>query len=383
MNQPSSHPKQVMIFGAFDIIHPGHLYLIKQAAQLGKVIAVIARDKTIVKIKGKKPYFTEQQRKENLAKLKITEKVILGDEKDPYLIIEKIKPDIILLGTDQKIFVKELNSQLKKRRLNIKIKRASTWQRDIFQSKKIRPVLETKEAGFLLINKPPNLTSHDVIDRLRAICQTHSIGHAGTLDPLASGVLICGINQATKLLSWWHLFPKSYEVTMRLGQISDTYDSEGKIQTITSNINLTLSQLQNALKKFTGSIKQLPPPFSAKKIRGEKAYQLARQGKEVKLNPQTVTIESIEVLEFKLPEITLAVTCSSGTYIRSLVHDLGQTLGTGAIMTALSRTATGPINLKQTVTLEQLTNNDWQKYLYPADKFVDELNNFYLKKLYN
>ncbi len=375
--------QKIMTFGAFDIIHPGHLYLIKQAAQLGKVIAIIARDKTIAKVKGKKPYFTEQQRKVNLEKLKIAHKVILGDEQDPYLIIEKIKPDIILLGPDQKVFVKELNSQLAKRGLNIKIKRASAWQRDIFQSKKIRPALETKEAGFLLINKPQGLTSHDVVDKLRAICQTRSIGHAGTLDPLASGVLICGVNQATKLLSWWHLFPKSYEATMRLGQISDTYDSEGQIQTITSNINLTLSQLQNTLKKFTGPIKQLPPPFSAKKIKGKKAYQLARQGKEVELKPQTVTIESIKVLDFKLPEITLTITCSSGTYIRSLIHDLGQILQTGAIMTALKRSAIGPIDIGQTIELKQLTTDNWQKFLYPADKFVEELNGFYLKKLYN
>ncbi len=383
MKNKSSDKKQVMIFGAFDIIHPGHLYFIKQAAKLGQVTAVVARDKTIAKVKGKNPYFTEQQRKEKLQKLKILHQVILGSENDPYAVIKKVKPDIILLGPDQKIFVDKLELNIKKLGLKTKIKRANAWQRDIFQSKKIRAALEANEAGFLLINKPQGLTSHDVINKLRAICQTRTIGHAGTLDPLAQGVLICGINQATKLLSWWHLFFKSYQAAMRLGQISDTYDSEGQIQTISTNINLTRSQLKDTLDKFSGHIKQLPPPFSAKKIKGKKAYQLARRGQKIKLEPQMVTIKTIEIIDFSLPYITLDITCSSGTYIRSLIHDLGDDLGVGAIMTSLTRTAIGPIGINQTIKLEQLTKDNWQNFLYPADKLVDELNKFYLEKLYN
>ncbi len=383
MKNKSPDKKQVMIFGAFDIIHPGHLYFIKQAAKLGQVTAVVARDKTIAKVKGKNPYFTEQQRKENLQNLKILHQVILGDKDNPYAVIKKVKPDIILLGPDQKIFVDKLGLNIKKLGLKTKIKRANAWQRDIFQSKKIRAALEANEAGFLLINKPQGLTSHDVIDKLRAICQTRTIGHAGTLDPLAQGVLICGINQATKLLSWWHLFFKSYRATMRLGQISGTYDSEGQIQTISTNINLTKPQLKDTLAKFSGHIKQLPPPFSAKKIKGKKAYQLARRGQKIKLEPQTVTIKTIEIIDFSLPYITLDITCSSGTYIRSLIHDLGDDLGVGAIMTGLTRTSIGPIGINQTIKLEQLTKDNWQNFLYPADKLVDELNKFYLKKLYN
>ena len=136
MKNKSPDKKQVMIFGAFDIIHPGHLYFIKQAAKLGQVTAVVARDKTIAKVKGKNPYFTEQQRKENLQNLKILHQVILGDKDNPYAVIKKVKPDIILLGPDQKIFVDKLGLNIKKLGLKTKIKRANAWQRDIFNQKK-------------------------------------------------------------------------------------------------------------------------------------------------------------------------------------------------------------------------------------------------------
>lgn len=371
--------KRVVVFGAFDIIHPGHLQLFRQAAALGNLIVVLGRDNTITVKKGKKPYYNETQRIKNITKLNIAKEVILGSIKDPYLILDIIKPDIIMLGTDQKIFVDKLHEEIAKRKLVIQILRADEFHLNIFKSSKIRSSLENKQAGFLFINKPTGFSSHDVVKKLRNICGTKRVGHAGTLDPLATGMLIVGINEATKLLSWWQLFPKKYQVEMEFGKKSDTYDIEGDIKNV-SDKKITKKNLENIINKFRGNISQTPPAFSAKKINGVPAYKLARQGKKVKLKKQLITIYHIAIKKFNFPKAILEIECSSGTYIRSIVNDIGMELKVGAIMTKLVRTSTGPISQNKEVELDKIDKNNWETHLNPATILTDNINDYFYEQ---
>ncbi|MFH1890873.1 MAG: tRNA pseudouridine(55) synthase TruB [Candidatus Kuenenbacteria bacterium] len=258
---------------------------------------------------------------------------------------------------------------------------------------------------FLLINKPPNITSHDVINKLRKICNEKKIGHAGTLDPFAVGLLITAIGrQSTKQLNQLLKLDKTYKAVLQLGATSDTYDLTGKISLKHKNTRLpspdgeanggqvkTLKHddIKNILQKFTGEQKQLPPQYSAKKINGQKAYQLARKGKTANLKPQKITIYDITLKKFdplvhcpvkvsrkrtptereytltKHKKLEIEVHCSSGAYIRTLAHDIGQTLGCGAYLTQLKRTTIGPFKLKNAVNLNQLTQANWQKFALP------------------
>lgn len=370
----------VAIFGSFDIIHPGHIFLIKQATALGVVTIVVARDKTIEKVKGKKPFYQEKKRVKLLQKFPEIKKVILGNIDNPYKILAAIKPNIILLGHDQKIFIDQLPTELKKINLHPTILRAKPWQADFFKSSKIRPALQNKQAGFLLINKPSGITSHDVVNNIRKIAHTKSVGHAGTLDPLATGLLVIGINEATKMLSWWHYFPKTYVTEMEFGKTSDTYDLGGIIKIIPTK-KIPLATIRLTLTNFTGDIKQRPPIFSAKKINGQKAYQLARKKINLKLTEQTVNITTIKIIEYSWPKLKLLVTCSTGTYIRSLVHDLGQKLNTGAIMTNLNRTAIGSFDLKNSIQLSSLPENFYnQDYFISPSDLLKKMNQVFKKQ---
>jgi tRNA pseudouridine55 synthase len=226
---------------------------------------------------------------------------------------------------------------------------------------------------FLLINKPPGITSHDVIDKLRRITGIKRIGHAGTLDPFATGLLIVGLDrQSTKELGLISKLDKTYETTLKLGAISDTYDLTGKItQTANYKPSTVSCQLSSVLKKFIGEQLQLPPIYSAKKIRGKKAYELARQGKIPKLKPQKIVIYDIKLKKINKSDsyLLMTVSCSSGTYIRSLAHDIGQALGSGAYLTKLIRTQIGPFKLSAAVELKKLTAQNWQKHalIHPLD----------------
>jgi len=384
---PKNHPTTkdsinttIAIFGAFDIIHPGHLYFIQQALSLGKVHLVLGRDTTITKMKGRKPFHDETTRLQNIKRLDLGIDVRLGYERDAYRVLSDIKPEIILLGPDQKIFVNRLHEELARRNLTTVIKRAKPLQLDYYKSSKIRASLENKSAGFIFVDKPRDISSHNVVARLRKICDTKNIGHAGTLDPLATGVLICGIEQAKKQLSWWHIFPKTYEVSLELGKSSDTYDQEG---TITTHVMKPISkkEITKILPSFLGDQKQSPPAFSAKKINGQRAYHLARKQKDVKLKKISVHIYELTLQYYNNPHLKLRVTCTSGTYIRSLVHDIGKRLGTHAIMTELKRTTIGPANLKNTLTLEKLTKNDCTQNLYPVALLLEKINTHYLTHL--
>lgn len=222
-------------------------------------------------------------------------------------------------------------------------------------------------AGFLFINKESGWTSHDVVAKLRGILGVKKIGHAGTLDPLATGLLIIGIGKATTLLDYWHQFPKTYIAEMEFGKISDTFDSEGEIENI-NNKEIEKTELEEKIKLFLGKQIQTPPPFSAKKIKGKKAYELARKGQEVKLEPKEIEIFNIELIGFDKNLATLATTCSTGTYIRSLINDIGLKTGYGALMTKLKRTAIGPIKVQQAKIISDISQQNFNKYLLKPEK---------------
>lgn len=221
----------------------------------------------------------------------------------------------------------------------------------------------TEQFGFILINKPSGPTSHDIIDKLRRITGLKKIGHAGTLDPLASGLLICAIGRAaTKQIDSFVKQDKVYEAEMVLGATSDTYDSQGVIVARDCK-QLSRELIEKVLLKFTGEQDQIPPMYSAKKVAGKKLYELARQGIEIKREPCRIVISELELISYEWPKVKIRVACSSGTYIRSLVYDIGEELGVGAYMSALLRTRIGKFDLTGATQLETLTRENWTKYL--------------------
>ncbi|MBT5016463.1 tRNA pseudouridine(55) synthase TruB [Candidatus Peregrinibacteria bacterium] len=200
--------------------------------------------------------------------------------------------------------------------------------------------------GFLIVDKPQGITSFDVVAQARRALNVRKIGHLGTLDPLATGVLVLAIGEGTKLIEYLMGADKEYEATLEFGKISDTYDSEGKITKTDAPVP-TSDEIEAALPQFRGEIQQIPPAFSALKINGQRAYDLARRGEKVELKPRTVYIHDLTLVA---PD-QLHIHCSSGTYIRSIIHDLGQTLGCGAIMTALRRTHVGQFMLNKAIDI--------------------------------
>jgi tRNA pseudouridine55 synthase len=211
--------------------------------------------------------------------------------------------------------------------------------------------------GILLVDKPAGWTSFDVVNYVRKIVATEEgvrpkqvkVGHSGTLDPFATGLLILLIGKDyTRRAGEFSKLDKTYEVTLRLGQTSSTGDPEGELTPV-SDTAPDEKALQVALKRFTGEIEQIPPAYSAIKVNGQRAYKLARAGKEVKIDPRKVTINRLELVSYNYPEAKLEADVSSGTYIRSLVEDIGQVLATGAYTTALRRTKIGEFTLSQVV----------------------------------
>lgn len=207
--------------------------------------------------------------------------------------------------------------------------------------------------GFLIIDKPEGWTSHDVVAKMRGLLKERTIGHLGTLDPLATGVLVLAVGRsATKQIQNYMKLHKEYEVEMELGKFSDTYDREGKIQETGVDLSsLSEEKIISTMAGFWGKTQQMPPAFSAKKIKGRKAYELARAGKPVELKPVEVEMQGRDI-EVDLPFVRFKVTVSSGTYVRSLVHDIGQELGCGALLTQLRRTRVGSFELKDARTIE-------------------------------
>jgi tRNA pseudouridine55 synthase len=229
-------------------------------------------------------------------------------------------------------------------------------------------------SGVLVVDKPVGLTSHDVVQIIRRGTNIRRAGHTGTLDPRASGVLVILIGPAVRLSEYVSASDKRYQATIRLGVSTDTYDAEGEyiepIRPTVSVKDITEEQFQDALMQFVGEIKQVPPPYSAVKVQGRKAYEIARNGEEVELEPRTINVYSLDLLEWSPPEAVVDVFCSSGTYVRSLANDLGKALGCGAHLVGLRRTKSGRFTLRDAVPLRRLqeafTAANWYKYLIPA-----------------
>lgn len=209
--------------------------------------------------------------------------------------------------------------------------------------------------GFLNIYKPKGLTSHDVVARLRKITKVRQIGHTGTLDPFATGVLAICIGKATRLIEYLD-DDKEYLATVQFGKNTATYDLEGEI-TATFDKKVTEEDVKNALKDFEGEISQIPPIYSAIKVNGKKLYDYARQGQDIEIKPRKVTISKIELKEFDKTSQSAKITvaCSKGTYIRSIAYDLGAKLGCGGYLTALERTQAGKFQVNTAIKLEDLT----------------------------
>jgi tRNA pseudouridine55 synthase len=214
------------------------------------------------------------------------------------------------------------------------------------------------ESGLVIVDKPAGWTSHDVVARIRKLAGTKRVGHAGTLDPMATGVLVVGVEKATRLLGYLALTQKEYSGTIRLGQSTDTDDADGAVTGRVPVADISESDLEPAIAGLTGEISQVPPGVSAIKVAGKRSYRLARDGAAPELAPRTVTV-SVFAVERVRPagdvlDVDVRVTCSSGTYIRALARDLGAVLGVGGHLTALRRTRVGPYLISQAVTLDQL-----------------------------
>jgi len=216
-------------------------------------------------------------------------------------------------------------------------------------------------SGVLIIDKPPGLTSHDVVARVRRIVGIRQVGHFGTLDPFATGVLPVSVGKATRFAQFYLKSRKSYSGTIRFGHSTDTYDSTGRATSLDQPVTLDTATLEKLFQEFTGRLMQTPPPFSAKHVGGVRAYELARQQKPVSLEPVEVEIYALELLGVAGPDVDFAVECSGGTYVRSLAHDFGQKLRSGAYLADLRRTGVAEFKESQAVTLERLAEAAGQK----------------------
>lgn len=229
--------------------------------------------------------------------------------------------------------------------------------------------------GILLVDKPAGITSHTVVAKLRRKLQTKKIGHAGTLDPTATGLLVLCIGNATKISGFVMDLDKSYQAKFTLGKVTTTYDTEGEITSEKDASHITEKNIRDALPAFCGEIAQKPPIFSAIKIKGKKLYEYARANQEVELPTRKVTIHSIDLLSFKAPLGVIEVACTKGTYIRSLVHDLGQALGVGACVDLIHRTKSAPFDIKNAISLDALLEMDVidiQKRMIPISDILSK-----------
>ncbi|HEU5380536.1 MAG TPA: tRNA pseudouridine(55) synthase TruB [Ktedonobacteraceae bacterium] len=230
--------------------------------------------------------------------------------------------------------------------------------------------------GILNIHKPTGMTSHDVVAKVRKVLQQRRVGHAGTLDPAASGVLPICIGQGTRVAEYLSESGKEYRATIIFGIETDTYDTEGEITRVASTETLNRARIEKVLAAFLGPQMQTPPRYSAIKIQGQAAYKRARAGEELALAARPVEFFSLEIVDWQAPILTLDVACSKGTYIRSLAYDLGRAVACGAHLGKLIRTRSGPFRLEQSITLEELATADAQgevaRYVQSADMALQQ-----------
>lgn len=228
-----------------------------------------------------------------------------------------------------------------------------------------------KPFGVLNINKPLGISSFEVVRKIKKLAGEKKVGHGGTLDPEASGVLPVCIGKATKAIDFIMEGEKEYIAKVKLGVVTDTYDREGKVLR-EGNVNFTEEEIIKVIHKFEGSIDQVPPMYSALKQNGKKLYELAREGKVVYREPRNITIYSIDILSIDSPIIEIKVRCSKGTYIRSLCYDIGEELGCGAMMWELKRTATGTFTIENSVDLKELTESNISNYIVSLDEIFNK-----------
>ncbi len=215
--------------------------------------------------------------------------------------------------------------------------------------------------GILLIDKPTGLTSHDVVDRVRRKLKMKRIGHAGTLDPMATGLLILLVGKATKLSQYLMSLDKVYEGTITLGSTTNTYDGEGEVMTTKPVPELTDADVQATLNTFIGDQYQTPPMFSAVKINGQPLYKLARKGQEIEREPRFIRISRFDLTRFESPEVDFSLDCTKGTYVRSLANDIGEKLDCGGYLSSLRRTASDRFNIKDSIELEAFQEASHEK----------------------
>ncbi len=213
------------------------------------------------------------------------------------------------------------------------------------------------DPGLVVVDKAPGMTSHDVVSRVRRLAGTRKVGHAGTLDPMATGVLVLGVDRATRLLGHLMLTEKAYDATIRLGAATTTDDAEGEVVSTHATDGVEEDVVRAELARFVGDIEQVPTAVSAIKVDGQRAYARVRAGEQVELRARPVTIHELVVHEVSLPDVRISVRCSSGTYIRAIARDLGNALGVGGHLTALRRTAVGSFDLSMARTLEELSES--------------------------
>ncbi|OGO21065.1 MAG: tRNA pseudouridine(55) synthase TruB [Chloroflexi bacterium RBG_16_48_8] len=230
--------------------------------------------------------------------------------------------------------------------------------------------------GLLIVDKPIGPTSHQVVSVVRRGTGIRKVGHAGTLDPRASGVLILCLGPATRLSEYLSTASKRYQAVIRFGSATETYDTEGEILHQTGKAP-SRKEIEEVLPEFMGEINQVPPPYSAIKVSGSKAYELAREGKEIELDPRQVIIYDLKFISYKAPDLALEIECSAGTYIRSLAYDLGERVSTGAHLAALRRVKSGPFTIDDAIPFPKLEVgflvDKWDRYIVPAVDALPDL----------
>lgn len=236
----------------------------------------------------------------------------------------------------------------------------------------VAPRREVPLSGILNVDKPPDMTSHDVVDVIRRVSGQRRVGHAGTLDPMATGVLLVCLGQATRVAEYLMAGRKRYRASVVLGSTTDTYDAEGEVTSSGGRTDFEQAEIEAALAGLLGVIDQVPPVYSALKQGGEPLHRRARRGEQVEVEPRRVEIDEIQLLDWQSPVLILEIACSSGTYVRSLAHDLGQRLGSGAHLGALVRLASGRFTLEEATSLERLEeafrHGQEEQYLLPLDE---------------
>lgn len=237
----------------------------------------------------------------------------------------------------------------------------------------MRPTTRPDLLGLVNIDKPPGMTSRDVVNAVQRLIRPVKAGHAGTLDPAASGVLVMALGRATRLIEYVQAQGKSYEATFLLGQSSPTLDLESDVTHESDPRRPSIDEIHTAARQWTGTVMQRPPEFSAVKVQGKRAYDLARRGKEVELEPRPILIESIDILSYDYPRLDVRIRCGSGTYIRSLGRDLAESVGTQAVMSYLRRTAVGVFQIENALKLDELTLEALRSHLLPLRDAVAEL----------